>query len=126
MTPPPPAPAPLPRRIRRWTDLAVVLVAAALFGAVVYGTLFRPLPPWDENRPRHPAPPAPHDLPTLRHYPKGFDDYFADRVGYRDVLLRWHNTALAHGFGEEDERKVWKGADGWLFLNVADPDAYRD
>jgi hypothetical protein len=113
-------------RARRPFDVGLILLFAAALGAVVYGTLFRPLPPFDENRERHPPPPPPTYRPAIKQYPRLFDLYFADRVGYRDVLLAWYHAALYDGLGESAEKQAWAGGDGWLYLNVADPDEFSD
>lgn len=111
--------------MRRTFDFAVIALFAAALGVVGYGTLVREQPPFTENRPRHPPPPPPTGRQTIQQYPKWFDLYFADRVGYRDVLLDWHHAAT-DTLGEGDAGKAWVGADGWLYLNVADPDEFRD
>lgn len=115
-----------PRRVRRFFDLAVILVFAAAVGAVLYGTTVREQPAFDENRPRHPPPPLSAERHALQDYPRWFDMYLGDRVGYRDVLLDWHQRALYDGLGEREAGLAWVGDDGWLYLNVADPDRYKD
>lgn len=119
-------PAVSPGRVRRLFDVAVILVFAAAVGVVLCGTTVREQPAFDENRPRHPPPPLSAERHTLQDFPKWFDLYLGDRVGYRDVLLGWHQTALHNGLGEREAGLAWVGDDGWLYLNVSDPDRYKD
>jgi hypothetical protein len=113
---------PLHRRVRRLADWLTILVFGGVLGVPLFGTFFRPQPPLDENRPRHPPPPFALKKPVLQDYPKWFDLYFGDRVGYRDVLLGWHHAVVYHAFGQAVSDRGWVGRDGWFFLNVDDPE----
>ncbi len=133
MTTTTPAPAPRaadpavppPARIRRLADLAVILLFAVGLGVVGFGTFFREQPPLVENRDRHPLPPLAAKRHVLQDYPRWFDLYFGDRVGYRDVLIDWRNRTRYQVFGEPATDRGWIGRDGWLFTNVDDPDRTR-
>lgn len=114
-----------PRRVRRFFDLGVIVVFVAAVGVVLYGTVVREQPAFDENRPRHPPPPLSLRRHAVQDFPKWFDMYLGDRVGYRDVLLGWHQAAVYDGLGEREAGLAWVGDDGWLYLNVADPDEFR-
>lgn len=121
------APAPAPSRpspvvhIRRLADVSVILVFVVGLAVVGYGTFVREQPPLSENRERYPAPPLAAKKHVLQDYPKWFDMYYGDRVGYRDVLLNWNHAVTYHLFGDPATPLGWIGRDGWLFLNVADP-----
>lgn len=122
----PAPPAISPGRVRRLSDIGVIAVFAAAVGVVLYGTVGREQPAFDENRPRHPPPPLSAERHVLQDYPKWFDMYLADRVGYRDVLLGWDQAAKYDVLGEREAGLGWAGDDGWLYLNVADPNEFRD
>lgn len=123
----PPAPArPLHLRLRRLADGCVIALFAAAILVVWAGTFVREQPPLDENRLRHPPPPLAPEKHVVQDYPKWFEMYFNDRVGYRDVLLGWHHRLMYHAFDDPVSKLAWVGRDGWLYLNVADPTAGRD
>lgn len=108
-------------RIRRFADLSVILVFVVGLVAIGYGTFVREQPPLNENRDRYPAPPLAAKKHVLQDYPKWFDMYYGDHVGYRDVLLNWNHAVSYHLFDDPVTPLGWIGRDGWLFLNVADP-----
>lgn len=121
---PPPAPVrrPPPARIRRLADRAVILLFVGGLAVVGFGTFAREQPPLNENRDRHPLPPLSAQKHVLQDFPRWFDLYFGDRVGYRDVLIGWRKDVSYRVFGEPTTNGGWIGRDGWLFLDVADPD----
>ncbi len=120
MTDTPILPKPV-RLVRAIANIAAILIFAAGIGLVIWGSWVRAEPPFEENRLRHPPPPWPRERYEIQGYPKWFDLYYADRVGYRDALLDWHRAILVRGFGESTARLVWIGRNGWLFLNEQDP-----
>ena len=123
-----PAPAPLPRTPlpRRLADYSVIALFVVGFAVVSFGTFVRQPPPLDENRDPHPPPPLAARKQVLQDYPKWFDLYYGDRVGYRDVLLGWQHRVAYHLFDEPASKLSWIGRDGWLYLNVSEPTNRRD
>ena len=109
------------RLVRAIANIAAILIFATGIGIVIWGSWVREQPPFEENRLRHPPPPSPQERYEFQGYPKWFDLYYTDRVGYRDVLLDWHRAILVRGFGESTARLAWIGRNGWLFLNEEDP-----
>lgn len=121
VSPPPPAHTPLPERVRRLANVVTVLVFFLALGLPLVGFLFREPPPLDENRDRHPFPPVALKKHVLQDFPQWFSLYLKDRVGYRDVLLRWHQYATYHWLDMPVSSQAWVGKGGWVYLNVADP-----
>ncbi len=119
--PQPLARTPLPVRVRRVANVVTVLVFFLALGVPLFGFLFREPPPLDENRDRHPFPPVAFKRHVLQDFPQWFSMYFKDRVGYRDVLLKWHKHATYRWLDMPVSSQAWVGKDGWLYLNVADP-----
>jgi hypothetical protein len=120
--PAPPRP-PLAVRVRRIADLSVIGVFFVGLSVVWFGTFAREQPPLDENRDRYPPPPLALKKHVLQDYPKWFEMYFGDRVGFRDVLLAWHHHTSYRVFDDPVSKFAWIGRDGWLFLNVDDTKA---
>jgi alginate O-acetyltransferase complex protein AlgJ len=117
-----PKPCPTPaQRIRRWADFSVVFVFVLGLAVVWFGTLFREQPPLNENRDRHPFPPLAAKKHVIQDFPKWFEMYFGDRIGYRDVLLSWNHAVLYELLNDPVTPLGWIGHAGWLFLNVDDP-----
>jgi len=120
-SPPAPARTPLPARVRRFANVVTVLAFLIALGLPLFGFLFREQPPLDENRDRHPFPPLALKRHVLQDFPQWFSMYFKDRVGYRDVLLKWHKHATYHWLDMPVSSQAWVGKSGWVYLNVADP-----
>gem|GEM_PF-3098892 len=113
------------RRVRTLANLAVVVVFFVACLLPLYGYAFREPPPLDENRERTQFPMLVFKKYSIQDYPKWFEMHFADYLGYRDVLLRWHRKAVIATFDESSSAVAWVGRDGWLYLNVDDPDANK-
>ena len=58
---------------------------------------------------------------VLQDFPRHFELYLGDHIGYRDVLLAWHRRVVYGVLDEPVTAKVWIGKDGWLFLYQTDP-----
>jgi hypothetical protein len=112
---------PLPVRIRRTADFAVIGLFLVGIGIVSYGTLFREPPPLTENRNRHRFPPLNARRYVIQDFPKRFELYYGDRVGFRDLLLNGNQWIMYEQFGESVSNFGWVGRDGWFFLSVDDP-----
>lgn len=99
-----------------------VLAFAAFLALPLAGSLVRkPYRPESENRPLHPAPPLPRKRWQFQSFPFVFDDYFADRTGFRKELLRLRRSILYTALGDSISDTVIPGREGWLFLNVVGP-----
>jgi hypothetical protein len=121
-------------KVRRITDLACVLVFAAVLIVPLAGFLFD----WHPVTP--PVQPAlrlgkPHPAMTpLQTFPERFEGYFDRHLGFRERLVRWNNaitvlwlrtdpaTRIRDREGDEAGPKarsgwgrVMLGDDGWLF-----------
>ena len=105
------------------TRAQVALIAGFLLGLLVlaYGTFVREQPIFTEDRPRHPVPPMNFKKYEIEDYPRWFDMFLQDRVGFRTELINAHRRIHAAIFGEPASAFAWVGRDGWLFLNVGDP-----
>jgi len=101
--------------------IATIAGFAAVLMLLFVGTFVREQPPFEENRPRNPYPPIGLQRHELQDFPPWFDLALSDRFGYRDWLLeadrRFGYTVLNESRGPLG----WIGRDGWLFLDVADP-----
>lgn len=71
--------------------------------------------PLGENRRLADFPPWSWDVESLREFPHLFEDYFRDRFGFRNRLLRLHHGLLAAGLGVGPTPDLLVGRDGWLF-----------
>ena len=113
---------PIPRnRARRAFDFITVGVFALVIGLPMFGLFFRKPPKLEENRARYTFPPISAERYVLQDFPRHFELYLGDRIGYRDVLLSWHRKVVYGVLDEPVTAKVWIGKDGWLFLYQTDP-----
>jgi hypothetical protein len=80
----------------------------------VFGTVVVPL---EERRALSPFP-APRLLTgTNGDFAAGLNDWFDDRVGFRDLFIRAKNQIDYTVF--DTSKKVWIGSDGWMFDRFA-------
>lgn len=95
--------------------LLIAMFAAALsLPAVDMLTGLVDGPAIDENRNLAPFPATPRGRSTLRAFPAGFENWFADHMGLRGALIsayRAVNQRLLHS-----NDRVLGGTDGWLYL----------
>lgn len=101
----------------------LTVAAFALFLAVplVGSFVMTPVQPVGEKRPRHPVPYAPTVKWKAQAFPLLFDNYFADRVGFRGDLLAVRQRLLVERLGDSISDTTWVGRDGWLFVNCVGP-----
>jgi SGNH hydrolase-like domain, acetyltransferase AlgX len=79
-------------------------------------SLFNFLPTISLDEHRHPAAAPKVSLllgSTAAKFADHFNDWFDERIGFRDVAIRWAHDLDARLFGVS--RKVYIGSDGWLF-----------
>lgn len=113
---------PIPRsRGRRAVDFITVGVFALVIGLPVFGLFFRTPPKLEENRARYTFPPISAERYVLQDFPRHFEMYLGDHIGYRDVLLAWHRRAVYGLLDEPVTAQAWIGSDGWFYLNQSDP-----
>lgn len=103
----------------RIADAAIIALFAA--GIVGFGALSLARSPdvqslSRENRKPAPPPALPQDYRALKKAPAEIEQYFNDRIAFRESLLRWH-AAVRYELGASPTEKVLIGRDGWLFLN---------
>jgi hypothetical protein len=71
------------------------------------------VPPLEEWREPNPFPPLRLLLGANGHFAQALNDWFDDRVGFRDLFIRTKNQIDYSLFATS--RKVFLGKDGWLF-----------
>ena len=103
----------LPRRV-------LVLLFACALAAPAFDMLVRPAQargPETEGRAAQPFPDWRVSLRERNNYPRRFELAFADALGLRDVLLRWHNWARLELLNIAPE-PVLLGKHGWMFYTI--------
>ena len=85
----------------------------------VFGTIVAPL---EERRAASPFPPLRLLIGTNGDFAAGLNNWFDDRVGFRDLYIRTKNQ-IDYSFGTS--KKVWIGSNGWLFGRF-DPQSFAD
>ena len=79
-----------------------------------------------EKRKLAEAPKVPNSLETLNKWPKAFELYFGDRLGFRQILIGVWSSLQYHLLGSSVSELVIVGEDGWLFYSeVWALEAYR-
>jgi hypothetical protein len=107
-------------RVRRIADLGLVV----LFGAVISLPAARsflgpPIPSVGaENRVLATRPKLQLKGSILRLFPTRFDEYYNDRFGFRDTLVRWLHVAQVQWLRVSSSPQVILGKSGWLYLNA--------
>ena len=76
----------------------------------VFGTVVAPL---EERRAGNPFPPLRLLTGTNGDFAAGLNNWFDDRVGFRDLFIRAKNQIDYTLF--DTSKKAWIGSDGWLF-----------
>ena len=69
-----------------------------------------------ENRTLAAAPELPTDPRELARFPRRLAQYFADRFGFRNALVRLHARAMFEGLGVSPDPRVIVGDNGWLYF----------
>src|ERR1700733_3263711 len=90
--------------------LALVLPLLQTFHPI-FGTVVTPL---EERRAPNPFPSPPLLLGTTGEFATALNNWFDDRVGFRDLLIRTKNPIEFKFF--KTSKKVYVGSNGWLFL----------
>src|SRR5258706_6716381 len=104
---------------RRMVDLSTIGVF--LIGIAGLGALSLASPPdvqslSKENRKPAPPPEMSLSYQSIKKTPAQLEEYFNDRIAFREMLLRWH-AAARFFLGASPTERVLLGRDGWLFMN---------
>ncbi len=105
-----------PRRIADFAMIALFLAGIVGFGAM---SMARPADADSlarENRTPARPPNVSLNYRSIKKAPGQIEDFFNDRIAFRESLLRWH-AAARFSLGASPTEKVLIGRDGWLFLN---------
>lgn len=109
------------KRTRRTFDILSILLFVMVVAVPVYGLFFRDAPPPEENRKLYPYPIISTKRYVWQSFPKQFEMWLGDHIGYRDVLLNWHSRMIYGVFDQPVTTGAWIGRDGWLFLTQPVP-----
>ena len=71
----------------------------------------------EERRERIPFPSVSANWDSLAAFPEGFEAFFKDRFGLRDLLVRSYSLLMWHAFHRSISPKVVVGKEGWLYFN---------
>lgn len=97
----------------------VVLVFFALCS--VMGALSLIQPPDQESFSREGRAPSPfpewQTVRDVRRFPARFENFFQDRLAFREAFLSGYAAIKVWGLGVSSSAKVIVGSDGWLFLD---------
>jgi alginate O-acetyltransferase complex protein AlgJ len=106
-------------RVRTAKNLSIVVFFLVAVGYPLFGFLFlRPKLGETENRALNPPPPpVTGEKWTWQVFPPLFEQYFGDRIGGRAKLLKLRSRICIDALGDYPVQSVWKGKDGWIFLN---------
>ena len=107
-----------PRNLMPWVTIVGFLGSLLL---LAYGTFVREQPTFEQERARHPYPPFPTKRYEMEDGPRWTEMALMDHLGYRDVLMKANRQVHLGVFGEPGSNFTWIGTDGWLYLNVSDP-----
>lgn len=105
-------------RSRRRLDVALIALFAVALAAPAADHLARPSAREDVLRERRlpaPIPARPVDLASARAFPSGFESWWGDAFGLRDVLLKLRSRVAIEGFGVSPSSDVVLGRDRWVF-----------
>lgn len=78
-----------------------------------------------ENRPLAEKPVFTWKWSTIKEYPKAFEIYFRDHLGFRNSLIRGYNIIHVKGLKTSPLIQVLIGKDDWLYLGGPNVDYYR-
>jgi hypothetical protein len=73
--------------------------------------------PVHENRVLADRPRIPHSVRETFRWPTAMLNYFSDRFGFRNLLIKTANTAVYRALGPTHGNDVIVGLDGWLFIH---------
>lgn len=119
-------PPPLPAWIHR--GLALAWIALLWLPLSQMAFRFAPEGPGvTENRRKAPAPQLRGwSLKSVDAFRRSFENYFRDRFGFRDALIRIHSQVHVRGLGTSPLAQVVIGRGGWLFRNASDEPNLED
>jgi hypothetical protein len=101
-------------------------IATILLIAAFFVVLWLPLadlilhldstPTPSENRALAPIPVLTVNSAGLRQFTSGWDAYYRDHFGFRNLLVRWESRLNRHLFHGSAHTSVGVGQQGWLFF----------
>lgn len=106
------------RRLRRRENRAIAISFVVALWLPIIGMLLRVDggPVRTENRALAEAPVLSTDPRDLARFPRRLAQYFADRFGFRNALVRLHARAMYEGLGVSPDPRVIVGDSGWLYF----------
>jgi hypothetical protein len=111
----------VPKTLRRTMDAILIAVFLGGILAPTIDLLARPdiaRSALRENRKPWPFPARITGLTTLSKFPPGFENWFEDRFGLRDQLLRANQALRLFVFHTEASPTLVEGKDGWFFFGA--------
>ena len=107
--------------IHRWPARALVVVFFIVLGVPLLDFFFHIDPTSAPNEKRLLAefPKRPDGFGGVKKFISGWEAYFTDHFGCRNVLVMWQNKLKWSLFREKSVRDVIVGTDGWLFFSAA-------
>ena len=95
----------------------VVLFVAVLWLPLVGMAVYPERNPQSgEARRTAPFPRIALDVAAVNEFPSAFEAYFADRLGFRSLLVRLASVIRVKYLGVSTDERVLLGKDGWLFM----------
>ncbi|MCX7766098.1 MAG: hypothetical protein N2246_05265 [Candidatus Sumerlaeia bacterium] len=97
--------------------LLIFLFCAGMFLPLI-GNVFNidPGEPLVENRELTPKPTFVFRWSIVKDYPKAFENYFRDHLGFRKTLIRWNNLIYVKLLKISPHPRIVVGKKGWLFV----------
>lgn len=106
----------------RWLDRLVIAAFVAALLAPNIDVFARPasvrMPELYELRRAAPLPALDGTLASFTAFPELYDEYFNDRFGLRDELIRGHSIVYLFGCGVSPRRDLLVGRDTWMFYSA--------
>lgn len=109
-------------RLARARDVATIVLFAGALAAPALDVAVRPASERDptrfENRPPAARPHLPDTVGRLNNFPLRIEHWHDDRLGLRDVFLRWRSRVRLFVFGVTPTPDVLPGTHGFLFFTA--------
>ncbi len=108
-------------KLSRWPARALVVCFFLCLGVPLldFFSHVDPTSPPNEKRLLAEFPKRPDGFSGVKKFISGWEAYFTDHFGCRNVLVMWQNKLKWSLFREKSVRDVIVGTDGWLFFSAA-------
>jgi len=118
------------RRRSRVQQIESLVIVAAFAVGITLPLIDRavpldPAPPLKENRYLATKPTFRWNWESVEQYPKEFEQYYRDHLGFRDSLIRLNSYVHTQWLKTSPLPSVFVGKDGWLFLGGGPIEYYR-